>query len=276
MLAVLLLLLLLNNPPTVGGATDEVMLKQLLAAPHELAFWRNNPLGFDSATGAYIQLDDEKNLADKIEAARRIKLGSGSNPDLSFPPGLYLSGAFTDYVVLQREPSAAKIYGILWPQTQGPTAAVKKSHRGAGQPPPPPPPTGPSCGTWANKFNGTCRAALVGKTITITITDTQAHANDHHHLLLGRADNSYTVTATVDPDTGMWGAMLKPAPAGGNYNVQASVTGAANTTSDPIVHNATFGDIYVCSGITIQWCPLLGACAFRVMLIHMWFEIHNH
>ena len=57
---------------------------------------------------------------------------------------------------------------------------------------------------------------------------------------------SYSVSADVGQG-GLWKALLRPAPAGGNFSITATATCSSESTSATI-HNTTFGDVWYCAG----------------------------
>ena len=89
----------------------------------------------------------------------------------------------------------------------------------------------------------------------------------------GALRHLYDVAAAVSPG-GRWKALLRPAPAGGNVTVVASLRTAAQAArrADPhdrdsralapaaataTLTDVTFGDVWLCSGQSNMWLPLL-------------------
>ena len=52
-----------------------------------------------------------------------------------------------------------------------------------------------------------------------------------------------------------WKAMLQAHPSGGNYSVEATCTGCANSTA-AVLQDVTFGDVWICSGQSNAWLPM--------------------
>lgn len=78
-----------------------------------------------------------------------------------------------------------------------------------------------------------------GDTVTVAVAEASAR------------EAPYSVTADVLPD-GSWKALLKPAPAGGSYTISAACKTCGSTKPDTLV-NATFGDVWFCSGQSNMW-----------------------
>jgi sialate O-acetylesterase len=88
--------------------------------------------------------------------------------------------------------------------------------------------------------------ALHTKNVTITVTD--------------GAGATYSVAAVVHD--GLWKALLRPAPAGGNY----SITAIANGTLTVTLSSVAFGDVWYCGGQSNMALPLLYTLSRNVSL----------
>ena len=75
--------------------------------------------------------------------------------------------------------------------------------------------------------------SVTGNTTTVTVTVEDG------------GGNTYTVPAAVAG--GLWKALLRPTPAGGNYNITATAVCSTEQVSVSVV-NVTFGDVWFCGG----------------------------
>ena len=84
--------------------------------------------------------------------------------------------------------------------------------------------------------------AVIGATtnVTVTIVDSGGGA-------------SYTVGAAVTQ--GLWKALLRPTPAGGNFSITATAT-CAGEQATAAIYNVTFGDVWYCGGQSNMALPL--------------------
>eukprot|EP00041_Stephanoeca_diplocostata_P026436 m.713015 g.713015 ORF g.713015 m.713015 type:complete len:147 (-) comp22967_c0_seq13:128-568(-) len=53
-----------------------------------------------------------------------------------------------------------------------------------------------------------------------------------------------------------WKAFLTPHGAGGNLSISASCKNCGNTSSVAMIHDLTFGDVFICSGQSNMWLPM--------------------
>ena len=83
---------------------------------------------------------------------------------------------------------------------------------------------------------------VTGNTTAVTVTVTDA------------AGAAYAVPAAVAAD-GTWKALLRPAPAGGDFNITATAVCATESVSAVLLH-ATFGDVWYCGGQSNMALPL--------------------
>jgi hypothetical protein len=115
--------------------------------------------------------------------------------------------------------------------------------------PPPPPPS-----LWYNANfqdnavlqRGPNQATVYGG---FTLAPGQTNADVTVQVIdLADAGASYTLQARTDPKARSWKALLRPAPAGGRFEIATACTSGCSNSSAIVISNITFGDVFFCSG----------------------------
>ena len=147
-------------------------------------------------------------------ASASAAAAGGKPPPAPPPPAFGFSPVFGDYMVLQQAPAAAAVYGSVLPGTTA---------------------------------------------VTVTVSDGKSSYEVKASV---GADATHQPRGYVDPATGAnlpvanesWKAILRPAPAGGDW-VIAAVAHDANRSTATLAHVA-FGDMWYCTGQSNMWLPV--------------------
>ena len=136
-------------------------------------------------------------------------------------PPLSFGAAFGDNMVLQMAPAAAAVYGYIGPGGTGVTVTVKKG--------------------------GTVLYSVVA-----TVNTTSQPFGKDFGI---RPPGTYN---PWDQRLATWKAILHPTVAGGDYSITATCVGCSSGPTATTIENATFGDMWYCSG---QYaCACVRAC----------------
>ena len=139
---------------------------------------------------------------------------AGKPPPAPPLPAFGFSPVFGDYMVLQQAPAAAAVYGTVLPGTTA---------------------------------------------VTVTVSDGKSSYEVKASV---GADATHQPRGYVDPATGAnlpvanesWKAILRPAPAGGDWHI-AAVAHDANSSTATLAH-VVFGDMWYCTGQSNMWLPV--------------------
>jgi sialate O-acetylesterase len=99
------------------------------------------------------------------------------------------------------------------------------------------------------------KAAIYGK-INCTHYDVgMVEPSVHVNMTSKTTGSSFSVQATLNADLS-WKAFLTPTEAGGDYTISVNCEECCDTSASTI-SRVTFGDVFVCSGQSNQWLPMM-------------------
>lgn len=166
--------------------------------------------------------------------------GAGSAGHPPAPPPLpvpvMFNQSFGSYMVLQSAPAAAAAYGEA---SRGKVGSQSGRTRGGPQA------VALPCRTLISlRWRGCLLYCVAVGTAPAEATAVKITVSG------GASGSAYSSMATLAD--GLWKALLKPEPAGGDYTITASCTGCVNTTTAVLEH-VTFGDVWYCAGQVRRW-----------------------